>query len=312
MDPLTHAVVGLVLGSSAGGGLSVYNGPLMAATLGAVAPDLDIIAQMWGDLTYLKQHRGFSHSLPGLGIIAAVTGGLLSFIYPVIHPAALFGWVFLGALSHTLLDLFNSYGVELLWPLSRKKWTFNLLMIFDPVLILLALATIFLHNASAYNHLSWLLFPTYIGVRWFMRCQARRLVRASLGECYSHVQIVILPSLNNLLKWDFIARIPGYDLVGMVGLRRRLVEIKHQLAREENEMNRVFTDTELGRFFCEFTPFFNLECRKEEDKLVGHFIDLRYLIRDRFLHNGTMILDEDLNVEKAVFHPFSPARSVYL
>jgi hypothetical protein len=49
-----------------------------------------------------------------------------------------------------------------------------------------------------------------------------------------------------------------------------------------------------------------------EGKLVCHFIDLRYRVRNRFMHNGVMVLNEQREVEKAFFLPYSTAHRIYL
>ncbi len=311
MDPLTHAIVGMALGSQSGGGVSLANGALVAAALGAVAPDLDVVAQFWGDLAYLKQHRCFSHSLPGIFGIALAAGGLLSLFYDLSF-SSLMGWAFLGAFSHTFLDLCNSYGVQILWPFNKKMYTANLLMIFDPVLIVLCLAAIVwgIHGMNS-SQLGGS-FIIYLGVRWGMRMWAGYLVKKRFSRRYRQIKVVIMPSLNSLFKWDFIARVPGRNIVGSVDLLRKRLKILRRLHYIKEDMKKVLVNSTLGRHFQQFTPFFHVFCEKHEDKVIGRFMDLRYYVKDRFLHNGMIVMTEDLDVEEAVFQPYSLSRRVYL
>lgn len=312
MDPLTHAIVGMALGAQSGGGITIANGALVAAALGAVAPDLDVVAQFWGDLAYLKQHRGFSHSLPGLMGIALVVGGLLSPFYYDISFLNLVGWAFVGAFSHTILDLFNSYGVQILWPFSRKMYTASLLMIFDPILMALCFTAMILGARGVKS--PWLggIFVIYLGVRWVMRMWATHLVKKRLSRRYYEIKVVTMPSLNSLFKWDFIARVPGRNIVGSVDLLRKRLKILRRLHYIKEDMKKILVNSCLGRHFQQFTPFFHVFYEKHEDKVIGRFVDLRYYVKDRFLHNGTIVMNEDLDVEEAVFQPYSLSRRVYL
>jgi inner membrane protein len=68
----------------------------------------------------------------------------------------------------------------------------------------------------------------------------------------------------------------------------------------------------LGKLFKEFTPFYHINYEEKDDKIVCHFIDLRYRLKGRFLHNGTMVLSRDYEVMEAIFHPYSMSHRVYL
>lgn len=57
MDPITHAVVGGVISKAAGEPVSLQNALSIAAIVGAVFPDADIVFQYWGDYIYLKNQQ---------------------------------------------------------------------------------------------------------------------------------------------------------------------------------------------------------------------------------------------------------------
>lgn len=304
MDPITHGLVGVLIGSKAAGGLTITNGALIASTLGAIAPDFDIIGQFWGDYVYLKQHRVFSHSIPGLFIISLGLSALLSMFFPESF-SALFLWTFLGALSHSVMDLFNSYGVSIFWPLEKKKRTLSLLTVFDPLLCIL------LVGAIAYGSWGFTVPALYICLRFLLRYWTLYVVSKRLKK-YSCTRIFILPSLISSFKWDFIAIAPGKKIVGRVGMFRKRMRVLSSLIPIKSDLEKVLSESILGRVFGEFTPFMHIECERVEDKLVARFMDLRYYIKDRFLHNGTIIFDEDMNVEEAIFQPYSPSRRIVL
>lgn len=312
MDPLTHAIVGMAIGMQGGETLSLSNAALVASTLGAVAPDFDIVAKIWGDYTYIKQHRGFSHSIPGLLIIAAVFGGLLTLFYPGHSYWEITRWVLLGALSHSMLDVFNSYGVEILWPLSRKKWTLNLLMIFDPFIFIFFAGLIILSKDSVYTIFIIIVLCLYLTGRYFMRLVAYKKIMMHLQGKYEDVQLAVLPSTFNLFKWDFIAYVPGKRIVGSVNLLKKGFKIVRMLICIKDEMREMLSNTTLGILFKEFTPYYHIDYEVSGDRIIGRFMDLRYMVKDRFLHNGTIVMSKDEKVEKAIFQPFNLSRQIYL
>lgn len=303
MDPITHGLVGILIGSKSVGGLALSNSALIASTLGALAPDFDIIGQFWGDYVYLKQHRVFSHSIPGLVLLSLGISAVLSLFYPESY-SMLFLWTFIGALSHTAMDLFNSYGVSLLWPLNKKKITLNLLTVFDPLLCILIVGAIY------YSVWGSILLTLYITARFLSRHIAFKMVKKRQKR--HSARVFILPSLVSSFKWDFITIAPGKKTVGRIDMLRRRIRILSDLKSMKSELEKDLADSVLGHVFREFTPFVHIECEKVEDKMVARFMDLRYYIKDRFLHNGTMIFDEDMKIEEAVFQPYSPSRRIIL
>ncbi|WP_192930101.1 metal-dependent hydrolase [Alkaliphilus pronyensis] len=133
MDPLSHALIGLSLhGLSQGPSLS--NPATIGVIIGAIVPDLDIIARLKGDYVYLKHHRVETHSIPGIIGLSLITTYLLSFLYTSFAFKEVFIWTMIGALSHMFFDLLNSYGVAILYPFNRRMYSLNLIMIYDPVI----------------------------------------------------------------------------------------------------------------------------------------------------------------------------------
>jgi inner membrane protein len=81
MDPITHGIAGALLGK---GYFAERKGPvaIFAATLGAVFPDIDIIAEIGSrdPLAIIKYHRGITHSFVGLPFFAALLAWLTHWV----------------------------------------------------------------------------------------------------------------------------------------------------------------------------------------------------------------------------------------
>lgn len=310
MDPLTHGIVGAAVAVISGAEVSITSPFLIASTLGAVSPDLDIVYQSRGHYTYLKNHRGLSHSIPGLAFFASIIGVLLSFVFPETNFWGLFLWAFLGALSHTFMDLMNSYGVMLFYPFSRKKYTFNLLMITDPFLIGASLGIIYFgakNNIGQYYFFGALLL--YILGRLLMRRRAQALVRKYY--CRHSEVIVVMPSFMGLFQWDFIVRKNNKNIIGQINLLTNKIKIHKRLRLISEEIKETLENTKIGEFFKEFTPFWHIDYQVVDDKIVGVFTDMRYFVKNKFLHHATVIVNRDsYQVEKGLFQPYSPDNKI--
>lgn len=312
MDPVTHGLVGMALGIKGGGPLSFSNGLMVASVAGSLLPDVDIVLQLWGDYAYLKHHRGFSHSLPSAVVMSSVGALFLSFFYPSYNFFVLLPWVFLGFLSHLFLDLLNSYGVKILWPLKTKKYTFNLLPLCDPVLVLFSLFSLWRYSQGLNDHLFLLLSGFYFLLRWSLRCWAKHIIETRFFKKKALLKVSVLPSSINLLAWDFIIEQANKNIVGSLNLGKGSYKIFQRLYHESEELINILSETVLGQIFREFTPFFHMHSEKKGGKVICHFMDLRYRVQDRFLHNGTLVLNQKGEVEKAVFQPYSSSHCIYL
>lgn len=309
MDPITHALVGAAVGVFVGADVSLTSPEMLAVSIGAVLPDIDILYQCWGDYIYLKKHRGFSHSLLGLVILAGFLGGLMFLIYPGTTWESLFLWALLGGVSHSFLDLLNSYGVMLFYPFNHRKYTLNLLMITDPFLIIISLVTLYL----GYKKYSWLgslvcLF-IYLTIRYLMRKKAERRIRKIYSKYLC--ELVVMPAFFGLIKWDFIVQVKGKNIVGQINIINNKIKIHKKLKLIGKEIQETLEKTKIGFLFKEFTPFCHIDYSEEGNKLIGNFTDMRYFVKNRFLHHGTVILDKkEHKVLKALFQPYDPNNKI--
>jgi membrane-bound metal-dependent hydrolase YbcI (DUF457 family) len=140
MDPITHGITGALLGkayfSDRQGRVATF-----AATLGAVFPDIDIVAETFSrdPLAIVKYHRAITHSFIGLPFFAILLAWLTRWIARrrgIESPS----WAMLtliygvGIASHILLDGTTSFGTRMWSPISQKRIAWDLMFIIDFVL----------------------------------------------------------------------------------------------------------------------------------------------------------------------------------
>jgi inner membrane protein len=145
MEPVTHFLTGACISRA---GLNRKTGlATLTLTIAAEAPDVDIVSYFWGSVSGLEHHRGITHSLLGVPLMAAVTFALVYGIYrssgwvrgrvkiPPNWPL-LFAYACLGGLVHLFQDFTNNYGVRPFAPFSYKWYSWDVVFIIDPVMLI--------------------------------------------------------------------------------------------------------------------------------------------------------------------------------
>ncbi len=314
MDPITHGVIGLAISAFSGDSVSLSSPVSIGCAIGAMSPDIDVVIRVFKDeYHYLKHHRGFSHSVPALiGLSSIITLGL-SLFYTNFSFLNVFLWTFIGALSHTLFDILNSYGAKLLSPFTEKKFKADLLMLYDPPISILALLLIFNRN----NSMLFLgsiatTFIAYIGLRYLMRKRAKNLIMDNFKNDYELTEINVLPAITAFHKWDFVFSSDSHNTVGQVNILNGNISIRKEFQKPNEEIVELFNNTNVGKYFSDFSPVFHVVKIEDRGRIVLKSIDLRYYFRNNFMHHATAIFDKDQNIIESFFHPYKIDKYIYV
>ncbi len=166
MEPVTHFLTGACLGRAGFNRKTAY--ATLAAALAAEAADLDVLWGFAGPVEELKHHRGITHTLIAVPVVAGVVVGAVWLFdrwkrrgfppFPqkdaerIGHRAPAtecesrsgseqkvhWGWLYLttfvAALSHLLLDWTNNYGVRPFFPFNPRWYAGSFVFIAEPVL----------------------------------------------------------------------------------------------------------------------------------------------------------------------------------
>jgi inner membrane protein len=150
MDPITHMMTGAVLARTGFNRKAAY--ATLAMTLAAEAPDLDTLWSIRGPIAVFQHHRGWTHTLLGLPLEAAVVVGAVYLFHrwrlkrgkPIKQAAPirwglLYGFALIALLSHLLLDWTNNYGLRPFFPFNPHWYAGSLVFIFEPVMFAILL-----------------------------------------------------------------------------------------------------------------------------------------------------------------------------
>lgn len=130
MDNVTHSLTGLALARIGLRRFSPHATALLV--LSANAPDIDIVALSRGSLAYFEAHRGYTHSVIFLPLLALASVLAVAAVSRRGLPW-LNAWILcsIGVASHLLIDWTNSYGVRLLLPFSSRWFHLDLNSLYD-------------------------------------------------------------------------------------------------------------------------------------------------------------------------------------
>jgi len=233
MDNLTHAITGLMLSRA---GLDRWcPRAALILVIAANAPDIDIAAVVGGPAAYLDHHRGATHGLAMLPVVA---------LLPVLIVGLLrrtgFRWgrawlvSLIGVASHLLLDLTNIYGIRLLAPFSNRWFALEITSVFDawiwgvgllavgwPLLARLVNAEIGARTSPgrgmAVFFLSFLLL--YDGARFLLRQRAVATLEAHLHGGGTPMRAAALPGSMNPFRWTGVVETRGLYMLHRMNLR---------------------------------------------------------------------------------------------
>jgi inner membrane protein len=136
VDTFTHALSGVLLARATApkenGTTLPLRRRLLLGFLAAAAPDLDFVVGYLGQISYLENHRGITHSLILLPLWAFLLAKLCSIIWRRDRPwQAYFGIIAMGIGLHIAGDWITSYGTMVFAPFSDTRYGIATTFIID-------------------------------------------------------------------------------------------------------------------------------------------------------------------------------------
>jgi inner membrane protein len=323
MDNLTHTLFGLALAKT---GLErTTPGATAALLIGANFPDIDLVTLLGGSIGYLKYHRGITHSLVGIVVVAVILAGMLYFAYrrrigalPQARYWVLCLMALVGTGSHFVLDYTNSYGIRPFLPFSSRWYAADLVFIIDPwmlAVLLVGLGFPFLlrlvqqeigakqtsYGAGAFLSLGLIL--TFWGCKFVSHQQA---VGELLQQSYSSgpaLRAGAFPQFLNPFGWYGVVETERAYHLAMAGwapfrsdFERRRVRTLHKSS--ETTVVHSATKGEQTRVFLDFAryPLIQVNPAPLGYEVVARDLRFDFASRFRKAFLCTVLLDKNLNV----------------
>jgi len=184
-----------------------------------------------GDMSGMVFHRGLSHSLLMVPVIALIFAALWWFIRRKLlrkntqdnrHPPTfrlLYACTFVAVLSHPLLDLLTSYGIQLFAPITRARYAIDTVAIIDvfysSILIITLVACYVVRKVSRpacrtaliIGWAGFLLSCGYLAAGRALHNRAVNIARDLAGDV-KIVRADAYPRLGSLLLWRTVVETP--------------------------------------------------------------------------------------------------------
>jgi inner membrane protein len=336
LEPLTHFLTGACIARA---GLNRKTALATATvTLAAEAPDIDVLGNLKGPVFGFAHHRGFTHSFLGLVFVSAMVVGVVYLWWrlrgrkikdPNLPPrwGLLFGFAYLAGLTHILLDFTNNYGVRPFWPFLEKWYSWDIVFIVEPTILILLVAGLLVpalfslindeigvRRKGPQGRLAATLALAGVVALWGVRdYEHRRAVNALEARVYEGAEPMrasAYPSWINPFRWygvvetqNFFATmlvdssVPDVDPEGQMRIRYKPEETPVTLAAKKSYLGRVYLD------WAKY-PITETEKIESPPGYIVRFTDLRYDYPGRTGRSplsAAVQLDRDLKVVREWF-----------
>ncbi len=227
MDLVSHGLLGTMM---AGLGLQKKFGLAGTVTMviANIAPDLDVVAGLKGPKTFYKYHREITHSLMGVSILWILISAGIYLCTPLDNLAIVAAMVGAGLIGHLLIDSLTPWGLPLFYPLTSKKYGFDLIWFFDPVMIFSMVAGAYLayhYPVKAFLFYTgfFVFIPAYLILRVVQKRKARQMAESELTPRYKEAEVYVLPTAVSPFLWDVIYEARSQYLYVSVDTRKEKV-----------------------------------------------------------------------------------------
>jgi inner membrane protein len=208
LDPVTHTLLGASIGYARCGRQLGVTAALVGG-LTALSPDADVFIRSARDpLLAIVHHRGFTHSL----LFAPVGTAIVASLW-LLRPAwrdrtrwfALWRCGLLAYISHCLLDAATSYGTQLFWPLTNRRFGWDWISVIDPIVTVTLLVGIVIALRRQCRRPAIIAASLVAAYLIFGAIQHSRGVTAlrTLAAARGHTieRLEVMPTLANNLVW---------------------------------------------------------------------------------------------------------------
>jgi inner membrane protein len=192
LEPVTQVLLGATIGEACFGRELGSQAALWGA-VGGLLPDVDILLSAFDPMAEFLYHRGPTHAFWFGPCVGTLLGYALWWTRGGRAPGMLLPWVGLmvaALLTHPLLDVFTTYGTQLLTPFSKWRFSLDAVPIIDPFYSLLLSLAILIGWRAGYATraatiaawLALLLSTAYLFYGVYLNRQAALRARAALAS----------------------------------------------------------------------------------------------------------------------------------
>lgn len=303
MDTGTHIVMGVALGGLAtldpmvAESSVTIKSVLIATIIGSQIPDIDTVLKLKNNATYIRHHRGITHSIPAVLLWPLL---IVAVLYPFFPEANLFHlwiWTFIAVFLHVFVDIFNSYGTQALRPFSSKWVALGIINTFDPFIFSIHVVGLIIWALGV--HPGYTFLPIYIilVIYYVTRTIYKKKVYTTVTKMIPDATDIIIAPTLRFHQWRIAALSKDNFYVGRANRNRITIYDKfNRLPVPESPILEAAKKDKNLAAFLSFSPVYRWELDSYDDYYQVRFIDLRYRSNGHYPFVAVVQLDLDLNI----------------
>jgi inner membrane protein len=306
LDTGTHLVVGFGLAGLAqidpviASNQDAMIAVLIGTVVGSQIPDADGLLRLKSNASYIRNHRGFSHSLPAIVAWTILIVSAISIVFqdiPLWHVSL---WTGIAVVFHVFSDLFNTYGTQALRPFSDKWISWNIIHIFDPFIFFSHVGALLIWSMRLAE--PQLIFPIlYIFIGWYYlwRILEHLLLKKNLKKqdpFYKQGDTYQLFTTFNINVWNVIKLNKNSNTYVLGELKIGKLKWTDEVKCEQHpaiEASKQHEDVKAMLYFTDFA------CASVKEHQWGYEVrwsDIRYRYRKQFPFVAVVLMNHDFEV----------------
>lgn len=303
MDTGTHIVMGVGLAGLSTLDPSVTLHPYTAEAiffgtlLGSQAPDFDTVLKLKDNATYIRHHRGITHSIPATLLWPILISGVLKFFIPEASLLHLWLWTFLAVFLHVFVDIFNAYGTQALRPYNNKWIALGIINIFDPVIFSSHIVGFTIWHMNGHPGKTFLVIYGFLIIYYLWRIYSHHQVVNKVKEAIPTATDIIVSPTIRWSQYHLAIKSPTKLYVGEAKSKEiTIIDTFNNVPVPENDIFMAAKKDANISAFLHFSPIYRWEIERLQSGYEVRFIDLRYLSNGHYPFVAVVQLKEDLSI----------------
>lgn len=303
MDTGTHLAMGVALGGLTTIDPAVQADPVLfqaimiGTVIGSHAPDFDTVLKLKNNATYIRHHRGVTHSIPAVIIWGLVISSIIYLFLPSVSFFHLWMWTFIAVILHVVVDLFNAYGTQALKPFSNRWIAFGFINTFDPYIFSLHIIGIGAWLLGAHPGYTWSILYVILILYYVKRYIDKREIVSRIYDYFPQTTEVITSPTWKQNDWRISITTDNAYHVGTVQNGHiRIIDTFRKNPLPNNQIIQTSKQDQNIAAFLSFSPIYRWEMTEYHATTEVRFIDLRYRSKGHYPFVAVVKLDHELNI----------------
>ncbi len=218
MDSLSQFALGSALGVAVMGRRTAVWKAALWGGVAATLPDLDAFIDHGDPISNMTLHRGDSHALFWLTLLAPALAGLAWRVHgrQAGHFRAWWLMFWLALVTHPLLDVMTVYGTQLARPFTDHPFGVGSIFIIDPLytlpLVVGVIAALRLRSprGGRWNAAGLVLSTVYLGWSFVVQQHVTKLAERTIAaQGIVAERVLVTPTAFNTVLWRIVVMSPG-------------------------------------------------------------------------------------------------------